>query len=233
MASHAERERLGGWKRMWEFDEIDFHNEQVHQTLIEYLDRLGPCGKPANIFVPLCGKSLDVKWLADQGVQTVGLDGVHKALEQFYTEHGLDWEETNVPALGGAGKLLSSKDGRLKLYCGDITDFTVEVGGCFDAVWDRAAVVALNREDVERYVQIMKGLVRPGGCILLESEEFEASDFDGITDVLLKLPPPHAMFEDEIRRLYEPEFTVKPLSRSLRKVGENSVHDVMYLLRKN
>ena len=45
--------------------------------------------------------------LADQGIKTVGLDIALIALQQVFTESGLEWKETNVPLLGADGKLLS------------------------------------------------------------------------------------------------------------------------------
>ena len=44
---------------------------------------------------------------ADQGIEAVGVDVIYMALEQFFTDHSMEWEEAGVPAMGSDAKLLT------------------------------------------------------------------------------------------------------------------------------
>ncbi|GFN97346.1 thiopurine s-methyltransferase [Plakobranchus ocellatus] len=228
-----EEDSLKYWSERWEANQIGFHKTEVHPMLIKHLDKLNSQDgkKPKNIFVPLCGKSLDMKWLADQGIQTVGVEGIQSAIEQFYTEQGLEWEEKTVPALDATGKLFSSKDGVLKLYCADMLKFSKDIAGVFDAVWDRGSLVALNRKDLGRYSKIIKDLLKPGGHILIELLQFDVkimNDLSGPT----KPPPPFPTYEEDLKKLFEPECSIQFVDKSGRKLAGKDIVAAIYLITK-
>ena len=47
------------WLKRWENNQIGWHAEQINRQLIEYLPEFN-LAKKDKIFVPLCGKSLDM-----------------------------------------------------------------------------------------------------------------------------------------------------------------------------
>ena len=49
--------------------------------------------------MPLCGKSLDMKWLAEQGHSVVGIDIVELAAQQFFTENDLPFNKCKCTSL--------------------------------------------------------------------------------------------------------------------------------------
>ncbi|GFN80627.1 thiopurine s-methyltransferase [Plakobranchus ocellatus] len=49
--------------------------------------------------------------------------------------------------------LSQSKDGMIKLYCGDMLQFSSSFEGTLDAIWDRGSLVVLDRSDVPRLVK--------------------------------------------------------------------------------
>ncbi|GFO31828.1 thiopurine s-methyltransferase [Plakobranchus ocellatus] len=147
--------------------------------LIKHLDKLNPDRKLRKILIPLCGKTLDMKWLAEQGLVTVGVEGVQQALDEFFSEAGLDKSETSITGLGSYGKLFQSKDGMIKLYCGDMLQFSSSFEGTFDAIWDRGSLVALDRSDVPRYAQILKDLLNVGGRLLVEVMGYDLDSMSG------------------------------------------------------
>jgi len=51
------------WENKWKTNDIKFHLPEANALLVEYFTSL-PKGK---VFVPLCGKSIDMKWLLLQG----------------------------------------------------------------------------------------------------------------------------------------------------------------------
>ncbi|GFS16719.1 thiopurine S-methyltransferase, partial [Elysia marginata] len=171
---------------------------------------------------------------ADQGIETVGLDAIRIPLEQFFTEHNMEWEESDAPTLGPDAKLFSSKADPIKLYCGDIVNFSVDVAGQFDAVWDRGSISAINREDVDKYVNLMKNLVKPGGRIIMEVVQYDVSIMDDVDrPSRSKPPPPFPLFEEDLNRLYGPEFSVQFLEREGRKLAGKDIEQSLFLLIKN
>ncbi|RUS87827.1 hypothetical protein EGW08_004426 [Elysia chlorotica] len=219
------------WIKRWEKDQIAFHKPEVHRMLIKHQKMLSANGKPKNVFVPLCGKTLDLKWLIDQGIDTVGLDAAQTALQQVFTESGQEWVESSVSLLGAEGKLFSSKDGQLKLYCGNMMTFSEEIAGTFDAVWDRGCIVALRREDIKRYAQIIKNILRSGGRILVELLQFDVSIMDDITSPT-KPPPPFPMYEQDLKNLYEPECYVEFVDQESRTLQGKDIIAATYLVVK-
>ena len=59
---------LKRWQDRWQ---IGFHQSEPEPLLTEFFPKAAPGSK---VFVPLCGKSLDMVWLAQQGYQVVGVE---------------------------------------------------------------------------------------------------------------------------------------------------------------
>ena len=57
------------WEKRWETGQIGFHLAEVNPLLVRHHHVLPP---RARVFVPLCGKSLDLVWLAKEGHAVVG-----------------------------------------------------------------------------------------------------------------------------------------------------------------
>ena len=53
------------WQRRWARNEIGFHLNEVNPYLRRHWPSL-KLAQGARVLVPLCGKSLDMAWLADQ-----------------------------------------------------------------------------------------------------------------------------------------------------------------------
>mgnify|MGYP000992455332 CR=1 FL=1 len=61
----------GFWLERWRNGQIGFHNSEVNGMLLRHHAQLGAA---ARVLVPLCGKSLDMGWLAAQGHEVVGIE---------------------------------------------------------------------------------------------------------------------------------------------------------------
>jgi len=229
MASEEDRTQM--WKDRWDAGQIGFHKSDVHQTLVKYIDKLFPNGNKGKIFVPLCGKTVDMKWLADNGIDVIGLDAVRVSLEQFYSEHNIENSVEKCADLGQEAEVFKSSDNKIRLYCADMFKFSPDIEGTFDAIWDRGSLVAIYRKDVPTYAEIIKKLLKPGASCLVEVFEYDVSIFDGV-DNPQKPPPPHPVLEEELRRLYEPDCSVEQLDRNERNLFGKSAHVVAYLITK-
>ncbi|RUS75322.1 hypothetical protein EGW08_016911 [Elysia chlorotica] len=227
-------DRYNFWQKKWDTNQTGFHNAELNKFLSDHADQLSGSNKPRNIFVPLCGKSVDMKWFADKGIETVGLDVIRLPLEKFFTEHGMDWEEEDAPALGAQSKLFSSKTHPIKLYCADIVNYSPEIDGQFDAVWDRGSISAVNREDLDKYVNLMKNLVRTGGRILMEVVQYDVSIMDDVDrPPERRPPPPFPLYEEDLNRMYGPEFSVQFLEKRGSNLVGKDIEQALFLLVRN
>lgn len=184
------------WQHKWESGEIGFHGDRVHPLLETLWPTLAPDREP--VFVPLCGKSLDLAWLADQGHDVVGCELSALAIADFFRERGAD------PRSARDGPLVRHAAGPYVLYCGDFFDLaTRQVGHCRIA-YDRAALVALPPASRQRYVDALYRLLAPGSRLLLISLTHAGGPAVG---------PPFSVDETEMPTLFKHWSHVKLLKR--------------------
>ncbi|XP_061448971.1 thiopurine S-methyltransferase isoform X2 [Rhineura floridana] len=165
------------WLEKWQTRNIGFHNEQVHPLLRKYLDNFLNGRSRLKILFPLCGKAIEMKWLADMGHQVVGVEISESALKEFFAEQKLSFSEETVPEI--PAKLLKSTTGNISLYCCNIYDLTSTITGKFDGIWDRGSLVAVNPCDRERYAHSMLSLMNSGCHCLLVTCLYDPSKHKG------------------------------------------------------
>ncbi|VDN35366.1 unnamed protein product [Dibothriocephalus latus] len=69
-----------------------FHSQRILSFFrkgrgVEYWDKLHPTDDFTHIYVPLCGKTVDMRWLYERGVNVVGNDLAEEAAVEFVKEH--------------------------------------------------------------------------------------------------------------------------------------------------
>lgn len=152
------------WKAKWKADDIAFHQSQIHPHLIRFWPRLAlPEG--ATVLVPLCGKSLDLGWLHQQGHRVIGVELSHIAIAAFFAERGLQPQRQRL------GRFQRYWAGSLELWCGDLFDLRREDLGEVTAVYDCAALTALPAASRGHYVRQLSSLLGTGGQMLLLTTE--------------------------------------------------------------
>lgn len=171
------------WHARWSSNEIGFHLGAVNPYLLEYWPGLGlPAG--SRVLVPLCGKSLDLRWLREQGYRVLGVELSRKAVEDFFAEQGLAYTQTEQGAFS-----CYRADG-LELWCGDFFALAAaDVADC-QGLYDRAALIALPAVMRERYVRHLSAILPGGTRGLLISLEYPQEQMDG---------PPFSVAEAEVR----------------------------------
>jgi len=172
------------WLARWREGRTRFHLDQVHPALMRYISQL-PSG--ARILVPLCGKSLDLGWLKDQGYNVVGVELAEQAVSELFEQ--LEVEPTRTP--DGPFEIWESPG--LSVYVGDIFELTADLAGTFDALWDRAALIALNPTDRTRYAPHVSSFLKKDSSVLLSVVHYDQQKMGG---------PPFSVTDDEIYRLY-------------------------------
>lgn len=171
------------WHKRWADNQIGFHQAQVNPYLQTYWPALG-LAQGSRVLVPLCGKSLDLAWLAGQGHQVLGVELSRRAVEDFFNDHGL------VPQVTQQGVFEVWRSGDVELWCGDFFALTAQdVGDCV-GLYDRAAVIALPPVMRERYLTLLSRLL-PDACKgLMVTLDYDQARLDG---------PPFSVADDEVR----------------------------------
>ncbi|XP_065891480.1 probable thiopurine S-methyltransferase isoform X2 [Dysidea avara] len=154
----------------------------------KYIDRLTGGNSGQHILVPLCGRSLDLKWLVDQGHSVVGVEIYTGAVSGIFSDAGLS---PKVTSPNNNLTLYEASEGRLKVFAGDMFALTSDICGPFDCIWDKHSFGAIQPTDREKYVSVCQSLLKPQGRILMCALTYNQSEMRGppfsITTDLLKL----------------------------------------------
>ena len=183
------------WHNRWENNLTGFHLNEVNPHLIANWAALN-VKQGSRIFVPLCGKTLDLIWLAEQGYEVVGVELSALAVEAFFSENNLAVEHSQI------GDLQYLKSEKISIFCGDFFKLTPEILGKIDAVYDRASLIALPPAMRQDYAVKLTELAQSAPKLLV-TLEYEQLKMDG---------PPFSVSEDEVRALYKANYQVKQLS---------------------
>ncbi|KAM9838358.1 putative thiopurine S-methyltransferase [Aulostomus maculatus] len=169
---------LDEWEQRWQEDRIGFHQPHVHQMLDEYIDKVVAGRTKVRFFFPLCGKAVDMKWLADMGHSVVGVEIAEKAIRQFFEENNMAYRAEAVPAVPGA-KVYKSTEKSISLYNCDLYSVSSSVEGKFEAIWDRGSLVAINPKDREKYAALMISLMANDCRYLLDTLLYNPEHYKG------------------------------------------------------
>lgn len=174
------------WHERWAQGQIGFHMNEVHPDLRAHHEWL--CGGgPRRVLVPLCGKTLDLDWIARNGDTAVGVELSEVAARAVFAEAG------KTPDITEHGDTIVFRADNLIVVCGDFFAVSIEDTGPIDRVWDRAAMVALPPAMRQRYVPHLLSLVQPGGRILLNTLVYDDCAKEG---------PPHSVDDFEVANAY-------------------------------
>jgi thiopurine S-methyltransferase len=185
------------WLDRWRTAQIGFHQASVDRHLKAYWPLL-KLRANTPVFVPLCGKSLDLMWLRTSGHVVKGVELSPVALESFLMEHGIPGRRRALTDFD-----VYEADGFM-LYCGDYFKFTPTLLGNVSAVYDRAALISWTPEVRESYVKHLTSLTNPGTQTLLIAVEFPPEQMKG---------PPFPLTRDTIENLYDGHYSIEELGR--------------------
>ena len=183
------------WHDRWAANETGFHQADANPHLVQHLAQLA-LPQSARVFVPLCGKTLDIAWLLSQGFRVVAAELSRTAIEQLFA--GL----ACTPQIESVGNLEHFSFDQLDLYVGNIFDLTADLLGPTGAVYDRAALVALPPEMRTKYTQHLMSITSRAPQLLI-SFEYDQTVMEG---------PPFSVTAEEIRRHYATDYEITPLT---------------------
>jgi len=163
---------MADWLKFWENNETNWHGDKITQELVEYFElfELEPRDK---VFVPLCGKSLDMLYIMNQGFSVVGVEISEIGVRQFFSENNLAYKITKVDDFD----LYSTEN--LEIYCGDFFALTSKHLNNVKSVFDRKSLIALEPEVRQKYVKHLNDIISLGARILLVTLQYPQYQMSG------------------------------------------------------
>lgn len=184
------------WHDRWEEGRINFHKPDFNASLMKYWSEICP-NPESDVLVPLCGKSLDLLWLAKQGHQVIGSELVELGVKAFFDENQL------LPQVTKIDEIDLWQDKPFTIYQGDhfkIPPVSIDA----KYLYDRAALIALPEDMRTQYVKHLTLIAPNLRSGLLLSLEYDQSQFDG---------PPYSVPESEVIELFSAEFDIEVIAR--------------------
>ena len=215
------------WQQRWQEGRIGFHKSDVNPELIKYFSNLAlPIG--SRVLVPLCGKSIDMVWLACAGYDVVGIELVESAVQAFFAEQNITPTITELTSTADKSTL-KRYQGQLAgqtitLWAADIFALSITDISDIDAVYDRAALIALPanmRADYSRHIVKLSN----NAPQLLITLNYDQSKKDG---------PPFSITQQQLHQYYSADYKIVELaskSSTLNATSEILVTEHVWLLK--
>jgi thiopurine S-methyltransferase len=217
------------WHERWNSGRIGFHEPLGDPRLpARWASISAPT--PSRVLVTLCGKSVDMMWLASQGHAVVGVELSPVAARAFFAEGGLPFTVEECGAFVAYRSTRSDRD--VTILVGDFFALDAERLGEVHAVYDRAATVALPEDLRARYAEHLTRLVPAGAAVLLIALEYEAGCMQA---------PPFPVTDAAVRALFAPGFAIDlveevsgpEVAGRLRDRGLQTMTERAYRLRRH
>ncbi len=180
------------WQQRWEKNEIGFHEDNANPLLVNHFHKLS-VAKGCLIFVPLCGKTLDISWLLSHGYRVAGAELSRLAIEQLFMGLGMK------PEIATVGGIEQWSANNLDIFVGDIFALSGKMLGQVDAIYDRAALVAFPAEMRKRYTAHLTEITGKAPQLLI-CYEYDQSLMEG---------PPFSVSTEEVHRHYATTYDLR------------------------
>lgn len=171
---------LDFWLSRWKSGQTGWHEADGNTALQKFWP---PMPRGSRVLVPLCGKSPDLHWLAGQGCDVTGVELSEIAARDFFDEAGLLFEVETSEGFS----LFRCPEANITIVCGNYFEFSDLP---FDALYDRASLVALPPKLRPVYIEHTKSLLKPDAQQLLVTLEYDQSKAEG---------PPFSVMPDEVK----------------------------------
>lgn len=211
------------WQARWQEKRIGFNQPEVNLLLTQYFSELKlPTG--SRIFVPLCGKSIDMLWLAHQGFNVVGIELVETAAQEFFVEQDIAYTITehrqnpNIKCYQG-----QVAEQTIELWVADIFALSIDDIGSIDGVYDRAALIAMPPDMRPKYSEQVRNLGQNAAQLLL-TLHYDQNEREG---------PPFSISHEQIKQYYGAHYQIRELegeSSTLNAAPEMAVTEHIWLL---
>ena len=183
------------WHQKWEKNDIAFHQNEANPLLVKYFKELYLV-EGSRIFIPLCGKTRDIAWLLTHGYRIAGVELSEVAIVQLFAELGVE------PKISSVGKLKLYSASNIDIFVGDIFDLSSNLLGLVDAIYDRAALVALPVEMRNQYTAHLMQITDKAPQLVI-CYEYDQSLIEG---------PPFSISSEKINQCYTDSYELTLLA---------------------
>ena len=184
------------WHQRWESRELGFHEPSGNALLAKWFHELGLVNGQ-RIFVPLCGKTRDIAWLLSQGLRVVGAELSERAVRELFQDLRIEPEISVTEAFN----VYSGPD--IDVFVGDFFELSGAMLGEVDAIYDRAALVAMPKHLRVKYSKRLIEITNRSPQLVI-SFDYDQSLIDG---------PPFSVNAAEIASLYAASYELKLLEK--------------------
>ena len=204
------------WHQRWQENQIGFHEPEANELLVEHFFRIN-LAHGSKVLVPLCGKSHDLGWLADNGFDVVGVELSTIAAESFFAERGVSPHVTDL------GEFQVYRSENIRIFLGDVFKATRALLGDIDAIYDRAALVALPEDTRVSYTKHLVDMSSRADQLLI-TYEYDQTLMNG---------PPFSVSENELMRHYADSYNIEQIKRREvpSKLKGQTATETVWLLR--
>ncbi len=175
------------WLERWRTGQIGWHQAEVNPLLVKHWPQL-ELPEDCPVFVPLCGKTLDMIWLRERGHPVYGVEIAEAAVRGFFDENSIRFEvaenREGLPRFSGRG---------YRIYCGDYLEISAPQIGATQGTYDRGALIALPPDKRPIYADHIQRVIPDGGETLLITLDYDQARVPG---------PPYSVPEEEVQALY-------------------------------
>ncbi|HEX8611514.1 MAG TPA: thiopurine S-methyltransferase [Telluria sp.] len=185
------------WNRKWETNEIGFHESRVNPLLVKYFSELS-LFKGSRVFLHLCGKTLDIGWLLARGYHVAGIELSQIAVDRLFADLAI------TPAITREDELVRYKADNIDIFVGDVFALSAQTLGPVDAVYDRAAFVALGGVVRTRYAAHLIAITAMAPQLLI-TYAYDQSLMQG---------PPFSIPDEEVSHTYGDTYDLTLLERA-------------------
>ena len=183
------------WLERWRDHQLGWHREDINPLIIQYWPSL-EVPRSSKVFVPLCGKTLDMHYLAELGHQVLGCELSEIAAREFFSDADVSFESRNE------GEFVRHQANQISILQGDVFALDAHLLGGTLGVFDRGALIALPPEMRKRYCAHLTRVLPRDARILLITLEYDQTLTSG---------PPFSVTEREVRRAFEETYQVSKL----------------------
>lgn len=219
------------WLQRWREGRTGWHRESVMPLLEQHWGALG-VARGARVLVPLCGKSLDMLWLAGQGMHVLGVEISPLAIDAFLAEN--DLRASKAEAADGTHYRITNapSDGAIEIINGDVFDIAPGTYEACRAFYDRAALIAFPAPLRDRLLREVYARLPAGSRGLLITLDYPSKEMQG---------PPFSVDEAEVHRLFDEHWNIRQAERrdilasqpSFSEGGVTALHTAVYAARRH
>lgn len=183
------------WQQHWSDGQTAFHLDDIHPDLQVFLPVLS-LELGDTVFVPLCGRTLDIGYLLNVGYNVIAIEMVEYAVQQLFNQLSI------VPEVSGWKQGKCYRADHLTVYVGNYFDLSSDECAEVSAIYDRAALAAMPYKLQQRYCQHLGDITVYAKQLVIASA-FDQTKMQG---------PPFTITPQHIQQYYGQHYTIELLN---------------------